>query len=250
MTTDSAPLERLLSKWHVASRTAARALITAGRVRVAGAVCTDPRRWVDPALEPVALDDSPLAPARGELVHLALNKPRGVIATTHDPDGRRTVMDLVPRPVAPGLAPAGRLDRASAGLLLLTNDHALAAILLNPASHVTKVYRVKVRGHPTDASLARLCEESIVDDGIALGPMDVRVESCGPRSAWLEVALREGKNRQIRRRLADVGHTVEHLIRVEFGPIALGDLSPGAVRMLRADELASLRASAGHAGRR
>src|SRR5262245_42556918 len=172
-----------------------------------------------------------------------MNKPRGVVATTRDPEGRRTVMDLLGADRPAGLAPVGRLDKASAGLLLLTNDAALADRILDPRTHVAKRYRVKVRGRLGEDGLRRLHGETLVEDGLVLGPMEVTVESEGPKSTWLIVGLEEGKNRQIRRRMADLGHEVEVLVRTAIGPLALGDLAPGAVRPLTPAEVASLRAA-------
>jgi 23S rRNA pseudouridine2605 synthase len=156
------------------------------------------------------------------------------------PGRTRVALDGIEVAPAPGLAPVGRLDLDSAGLLLLTNDHALAAALLDPATHVEKVYRVKVKGVPSEATLSRLTSERVVD---GLAPIDVRLVSENPGSAWLRVALSEGKNRQIRRQLAAVGHDVEVLIRVAFGPIALGTLAPGGIRPLEPDEVRALRAA-------
>jgi 23S rRNA pseudouridine2605 synthase len=231
-------LPRLLSAWHVASRRQAEELVAAGRVTVDGRVVRDVTAWVSERAR-IAVDGTLVGPSAGGPVWIALNKPRGVVTTTNDPEGRRTVMDLLSDP-PPGLAPVGRLDMDSAGLLLLTNDHAKAAVLLDPASHVAKTYRVKVEGHPASDTLARLGREAIVDRDETLGPIEVRLVSEGPKSAWLEVVLREGKNRQIRRQLAAVGHEVQVLVRTAFGPIALGDLAPGASRRLTAAEIASL----------
>jgi 23S rRNA pseudouridine2605 synthase len=243
------PLERLLSKWRVASRTEAGRLVRAGRVRVGGATARDPRRLVDPRRDRVEVDGRAVAAPAAGATWLALNKPRGVVVTTKDPEGRTTVMDLLGARAAPGVAPVGRLDKASAGLLLMTNDAALADRLLDPRTHVAKRYRVKVEGRVDDAALARLRRETLVEDGLVLGPMEVDVESHGPRSTWLVVTLREGKNRQIRRRLEDLGHAVEVLVRTAIGPLELGDLAPGAVRALAPAEVAALRAAAGGARR-
>ena len=234
------PLERLLSKRKLASRAEAQRLIRAGRVRVGSQVVTDPRRFV-PRDARVSVDGQSAEPARAAAeVHVLLNKPRGVVSTTRDPEGRPTVMDLVRAFAAPGLAPVGRLDQASAGLLLISTDHALAARLLDPAAHVPKTYRVKVKGHVSPEALQVLRCDSLEEEGLVLGPMQVEVESVGPRSTWLTVTLREGKNRQIRRRLTALGHAVEVLVRTHFGPLELGDLAPGAARPLSPAEVAAL----------
>lgn len=243
---DAEPLERLLSKWRVASRTQAGALVRAGRVQVDGRVVTDPRRWVRRSAA-VAVDGAPVGPpaAAQAQAYVLLNKPRGVVSTTRDPEGRPTVMDLVTAFATPGLAPVGRLDQASAGLLLLTTDAALADRLLDPRSHVAKTYRVKVRGHLDEPALVALRTRSHQEDGLTLGPMQVEVEARGPRSTWLVVTLSEGKNRQIRRRLEALGHEVEVLVRTRFGPLPLGSLPSGAARALTAEEVRALRRAAG-----
>ena len=237
------PLVRYLSRCNAATRTEARRLVLAGRVRVNGRVCTDGARRVDGTRDQVDLDGRAVRLPRPDrdLVWFMLNKPRGVVTTTSDPEGRQTVLDLVPRPHARGLAPVGRLDKASAGLLLLTNDSVLAARLLDPARHVLKSYRVKVRGHPAAETLRRWRRDSLEVAGLVLGPMDVTVEKEGPASTWLRVRLAEGKNRQIRRRCEAEGHAVQILVRVAFGPLDLGELAPGVARRLTRTEIASLR---------
>ena len=237
------PLVRWLSKCNAASRTQARILVRAGRVRVNGRVCVEGVRTINPLHDVVTLDgDAVRRPdAERDLEWWALNKPRGVVSTTADPEGRPTVMDLLPSPHAKGLAPVGRLDRASAGLLLVTNDAEGAARLLDPAHHVPKTYRLKIRGHPLAPTLARWREQALETGGLVLGPMDVTVEREGPRSTWLRIVLREGKNRQIRRRMEAEGHEVEILVRERFGPIALGDLPKGHARRLASDEVGKLR---------
>lgn len=245
------PLERLLSKWRVASRTEAQRLVRAGAVRVAGRVVTDPRQWVEVGREEVEVEGRRVeAPEEGRSeVWLMLNKPRGVVSTTKDPEGRPTVMDLVKEHAAPGLAPVGRLDQASAGLLLLTTDATLADRLLDPRTHVAKTYRVKVRGRVGAEALASLERDTLEEDGLVLGPMEVTVEREGPKSTWLSVRLCEGKNRQIRRRLEALGHEVEVLVRIAFGPFVLGELKAGAARALTVAEVEQLREAAGGAGR-
>jgi len=239
------PLVRFLSKCNVASRAEARILVRAGRVTVNGRVCTDGAHRVHPERDLVALDGVVVrSPQADALVWWMLNKPRGVLVTTRDPQGRPTVMDLVPAPQAPGLAPVGRLDRASAGLLLLTNDSEGAARLTDPRSHVPKVYRVKVRGHPHESTLAAWRTDTLTVDDLELGPMDVVVERSAPKSVWLRITLTEGRNRQIRRRMEAAGHAVEHLIRVSIGPLELGALGPGAVRELTHLERGALLAAA------
>jgi 23S rRNA pseudouridine2605 synthase len=236
------PLVRFLAKCDVAPRGEARALVREGRVTVNGRVCTEGAVRVDPRSDRVEVDGRRVRlPDPRSFVWVALNKPRGVVTTTKDPEGRKTVLDLLPPTSSAGLAPVGRLDQASAGLLLLTNESETAAALLDPGTHLPKVYRVKVRGHPTEATLEAWRRQARVVDGLRLGPMGARVERTGPVSTWLQLTLIEGKNRQIRRRCAADGHAVEQLIRVAFGPIRLKDLLPGRARRLTRDEVASLR---------
>lgn len=229
-------LPRLLSGWNVASRKEAEAMVAAGRVRVNGRVIRDVCASF-PETARVEVDGAPVGP-RPSFTWLALNKPRGVVTTTSDPEGRRTVLDLVPP--EPRLAPVGRLDLDSAGLLLLTDEHAVAARLLDPASHVRKVYRVKIEGRPTPEALEALRGPATLD-GEVLGAMDVAVLQENPRSTWVRVVLSEGRNRQIRRRMDAAGHPVEVLVREAFGPITLGDLAPGQHRPLTAAEVRALR---------
>lgn len=207
-----------------------------------GEVCTDGARRIRPRHDRVAVDDVVVRmPDPRRLSFFAMNKPRGVVTTTSDEKGRRTVMDVLPFPPPPGLAPVGRLDRASGGLLLLTNDAETAARLLDPRSHLPKGYRVKVRGHPTEATLEAWRRTELVVDGLRLGPMGAEIERKGPVSTWLRVTLKEGKNRQIRRRAEAAGHPVEVLVRTSFGPLRLGPLAPGEVRRLSREEVSRLR---------
>lgn len=235
-------LPRLLSRWNVLPRKAAEQAIHDGRVRVDGRVVRDVTRWVDEAAR-VEVDGRAVGPRTVEDTWIVLHKPRGVVTTTRDPEGRTTVLDLVGSSVVAGLAPVGRLDLDSQGVLLLTDAHELAARLLAPETHVAKRYRVKVRGHPDEALLDALRTTSLAVDGLVLGPMAVAVDARTPAATWLDVTLTEGKNRQIRRRFSAVGHDVETLVRVAFGPIGLGDLAPGAWRPLSRDEVSALRES-------
>jgi 23S rRNA pseudouridine2605 synthase len=232
-------LPRLLSSWNIASRKAAEAMVACGRVRVNGRVVRDVCASF-PESARVEVDGVVVGPRRDAPTWYAVNKPRGVVSTTADPEGRPTVLGLVPS--EPRVAPVGRLDLDSAGLLLLTNEHALSAKLLDPASHVRKRYRVKVEGHLDATALATLAAPAELD-GERLGAMEVEVESENPRSTWVRVTLAEGKNRQIRRRMDAVGHPVQLLIRDQFGPIALGTLAPGACRTLTEAERAALVAA-------
>jgi 23S rRNA pseudouridine2605 synthase len=175
-------------------------------------------------------------------VLLALNKPRGMLVTRSDPEGRPTVFDLLPRDRGL-LRGVGRLDGASAGLLLATTDSRLAAALEDPARGLRRVYRVKIRPRLDDERRAALLGGAVVD-GVRVRPLDLEVESHGPRSSWVRFALAEGRNREIRRICAGAGLEVEHLVRVAYGPIALGGLEPGAFRDLTPEEGRALREAA------
>jgi 23S rRNA pseudouridine2605 synthase len=236
---------RLFSKFGILSRKRAEEAVAAGRVAIDGVVRRDVLFKVDPKKNRVTLDGVEVAldtpPA---LAYVILHKPRGVVTTASDPEGRPVAMDFVKEFAAPGLTAAGRLDYASAGLLLFTNDHGLADRLLDPKFHVSKEYDVKVRGAVSDATLERLRRERVREGSDVFEPMDVRVESRGPESTRLRVVIREGKNRQIRRQFAAVGHEVETLIRTGFGPLRLGALEPGAARPLSEAEISALRRAA------
>lgn len=239
-------LDRLLSRRGVASRALARDLVRAGRVTVDGRVATDAGEWVSVTAD-VRVDGRP-ATAAGRVV-LAMNKPRGYVSTRTDEQGRATAFELLPAE-APWVVPVGRLDRASAGLLLWTNDTDLADALTDPRRHVPRVYEVKVARRLDDAAITALAAGVDIGDPTPTLPCPVERLRDGPRSTWLRITLGEGRNRQIRRMIATVGGAtdlVEHLIRVRFGPVALGDLAPGAVRALREDEVRALADAGRHA---
>lgn len=233
-------LARALSKLGHCSRAEGERLIRAGRVRVAGQVVTDPQRRVHPETAAVTVDGVAVDRAAG--FYLVLNKPRGLVTTRDDPQARATVYDCLDDPSLPFVAPVGRLDKASEGLLLLTNDTRWAARLTDPASHVDKTYHVQVGGLPDEAVLARL--RAGVDEmatGERLSAKRIDLLRTGSRSShWLEVVLDEGRNRQIRRLLAVEGLEVKRLIRVAVGALALGELPKGAWRHLTPDEVRAL----------
>jgi 23S rRNA pseudouridine2605 synthase len=196
----------------------------------------------DPARDVVALDGERIRPPEATAT-LALHKPRGVVSTLADPEGRPTVRDLLP-PDAARVYPVGRLDVNTTGLLLLTNDGALANALLHPRHGVPRVYQAKVRGTPDAAALARLRRGVRLDDG-KTAPARVRILETLPTKSWLEVTVHEGRQHLVRRMCDTVGHPVEKLARVRFGPVALGTLPAGAWRPLGPRELAALRRVAG-----
>ncbi len=239
------PLPRAIARAGAATRSAAARLVAEGRVRVNGRPARDPALRVDPFRDRVEVDGSPLGPppAPGEAPVLALNKPRGVLVTRSDPEGRPTVYDLLPRDRGL-LRCVGRLDRASAGLLLATTDTLLAAALEDPRRGVLRLYRVKLRPRLREEDGARLAA-GVALEGRPARPARVEVESHGPRSSWVRVGLLEGRNREIRRTCETLGYEVEHLVRLAYGPVALGDLAPGAHRLLSPAEAAALRRAAG-----
>ena len=237
---ESAPrhgLARVLSRLGVCSRSEAERRIAAGRVRVNGRLERDPETPVDPSEDLVELDGSPVR-AAGRIC-IAVNKPRGLLVSVSDEHARDTVYALLRDAGLPWLAPIGRLDKASEGLLLMGNDPAWAARITDPGMHVAKTYRVQIRGVPDDATLQRL-REGVTDRGECLVAESVRVIGGGDRNAWLEIVLREGRNRQIRRMLSACGHEVLRLMRVAIGPLALGDLPKGAWRRLTKAEISAL----------
>ncbi|MFH2000585.1 MAG: pseudouridine synthase [Planctomycetota bacterium] len=237
-------LPRLLSKWGVASRRQAEALVLAGRVAVNGLVRRDVVFPVDPERDRIAVDgrELNLATRSRGFEYIVVNKPGGVVTTTHDPEGRPTVMELVREVEASGLAPVGRLDMNSGGLLLMTNDHKLADHLSNPSSHLAMIYETKVSGHITEALMLQLGWATVKVDGLSSSPIQGHILSKGSRFTWLRLELRGGKSRQIRRQLAFYGHKVELLIRTAIGPLKLtDDLKPGCHRRLTETELTLLR---------
>lgn len=230
-------LARALSKLGLCSRTEAARWIADGRVAVNGRVARDPDLRVDPARSRIVVDGAP-ARAAGKL-YLMMNKPRGILTTREDPEGRPTVYGLLQDSGLPWVAPVGRLDQASEGLLLFTNDTRWADALLDPARHVRKTYHAQVAGLPDANELERL-RDGVLEAGERLGALEVQVLRAGAKNCWLEIVLDEGRNRQIRRMLGALGYETMRLIRVAIGPLTLGDLPNGAVRPLTAAERATL----------
>jgi 23S rRNA pseudouridine2605 synthase len=238
-------LARALSKLGVCSRTQAAALIRASRVRVDGVVRSDPAWPVDLDRARIEVDGEAVRDAAR--VYLMLNKPRGLVTTAADEQGRKTVFECLAGSGLPFVAPVGRLDKASEGLLLFTNDTAWAAAIAAPGSHARKTYHVQVDGLVDDA-LARRIEKGVVSDGERLAAREVRTLRSGQKNAWLEIVLDEGKNRHLRRLLAALGVGVLRLVRVAIGPVQLGTLPKGAFRQLTAAEVAALSKGASPAG--
>lgn len=233
-------LAKYLAHAGVASRRAAEQLIVAGRVSVRGEIVVDPARDVD-ADSDVAVDGRPLPGPERRVVY-AVNKPVGVLSTARDTHGRRTVLDLVAEQTL-RLYPVGRLDADSSGLILLTNDGELANRLTHPSFQVPKTYRATLAGGPVSAGTLEMLRGGVeLDDG-RTAPAVVRSAPGARRSeSVIELTISEGRNRQVRRMCAAVGHPVAALQRIAFGPLRLGDLEAGAHRRLSAAEIGRLRA--------
>ena len=225
-------LARALSKLGFCSRSQACELIRAGRVSLNGRTRRDIETPVNLERDQIAVDDAPIV-AQAKL-YLMLNKPRGVVTTVADEKGRKTVYDLLGTDL-PFVAPVGRLDKASEGLLLLTNDSEWSARVLAPETHLDKTYHVQA-GVVADAALLQSLLKGVSSDGEFLCAKAARILRGGARNTWLEVVLDEGKNRQVRRMLAQFEVETLRLVRVSIGPLALGDLPKGSVRRLTAAE--------------
>ncbi|MDP2233063.1 MAG: pseudouridine synthase [Actinomycetota bacterium] len=234
-------LQKFLARAGVGSRRGSEDLMTAGRVAVNGAIVTELGTKVDPSVDTVTVDGVEVSAGSGS-TYLLLNKPAGYVTTMSDPHGRPTVAELFPRQPA-GLFPVGRLDQATTGALLFTTDGELGFRLLHPRYHVAKTYRVLVDGDPDAAALDALRSGVELDDG-RTAPAEVVVIVAGPKTV-LEMTIREGRKRQVRRMCSAVGRPVIELQRISFGPIELGELSAGSVRALSADEVRALKAAAG-----
>lgn len=226
-------LERALSKLRLASRVEAQRLIRAGRVSVNGVTETNPLAGVNPDRARIVIDGEPAAERPWRAI--AFHKPRGTVTTRRDPEGRRTVFDVLGE-AAEGLVAVGRLDLATSGLLLLTTDTQLAARLTNPRHAVVRRYVVTARGEVSDEDAARL-ERGI--GGLRATRVTVRKRS--RRETHLLVELTEGKNREVRRLFDAIERPVTRLLRVAYGPIELGRLQPGEWRDVAESELATIR---------
>ncbi|MGN6513955.1 MAG: pseudouridine synthase [Lysobacteraceae bacterium] len=229
-------LARVLSKRGLCSRTEAARWIAGGRVSVDGRLVRDPE-FPTRADAAIAIDGLPgLAPRR---CHVMLHKPRGLVTTTRDEQGRDTIYRCLAGAGLPWLAPVGRLDKASEGLLLLSNDPAWAAAITDPARGPRKTYHVQVDAIPGEA-LLRALEAGAPVDGELLRAASARLLRAGGKNAWLEIVLEEGRNRHIRRLLAAFDIAVLRLVRVAIGGLVLGDLPKGGWRELSAEEAATL----------
>jgi 23S rRNA pseudouridine2605 synthase len=231
-------LERVFSKSGLGSRTAARSLIGAGKIRVNGKVILNPDHWVDLERDRITLDGKPLR-AAGK-AYVLLYKPKGYLTTYRDPEGRPTVYDLI-ADVETWLAPVGRLDLDTSGLILLTNDTDLAERITNPAHKIPKTYLVKASTLLSDEQIEQLRRGVELSDGPTRPAEVVRIRD-GARYTFLEMTITEGRNRQVRRMIEAVGGKVLKLVRVAIGPIRIGDLQIGKWRNLSTDEVRALEA--------
>lgn len=229
-------LQKVLARVGIASRRACEELIAEGRVKVNGEVAVLGRR-VDVERDLVELDGVPIGVAP-DLVHYLLNKPAGVVTTASDPQGRPTVIGLVP--AAPRVFPVGRLDAETEGLLILTNDGPLAQLLAHPSHGVEKEYLAEVRGRPSAGAIRRLREGVELDDGITA---PAKVSLLGPN--LLRIVIHEGRNRQVRRMCEEVGHPVLRLVRSRIGPLTDRSLRPGRWRSLSQGEVRALQKAVG-----
>lgn len=232
-------LQKVLASAGLGSRRECESLITEGRVEVDGRPVQELGVRVDPQTQTITLDGEPLS--RPRLAYYALNKPEGVVCTARDPSGRPRATDLLP-PSVGRVFSVGRLDMASEGLLLLTNDGELANGLTHPRHGVEKTYQVQVAGHVTVEELIEARKGVYLSDGVAHF-LEARVKSKRKQSTLLEVVLNEGKNREIRRVMARLGHKVQRLKRIAVGPVRLGEMPSGAYRVLTRDEVRALKAA-------
>jgi 23S rRNA pseudouridine2605 synthase len=231
-------LNKFLAHAGVGSRRHCDKLIAAGRVKVNGVKVTELGLKIDPATHQVAVDDQPVKPEK--LVYWAVHKPVGHLCTNHDPSGRPLAVDLLPH-VEQRVYTVGRLDEASSGLLLMTNDGDLAMGLTHPRYGVPKTYYVLVAGKPTDDDLQKLLDGVWLSDGKVRAKSAKRLKSQG-NGVWLRIVLTEGKNREIRRMLAKLDHKVMRIKRMAIGPVKLDKLPKGKARRVSEDELKQLRA--------
>ena len=229
-------LQRLLASAGFGSRRLCEELIQAGRVEVDGEVVTKLGTTVDPKVQKVRVDGVLLK--KQKLVYFAVNKPVGVVTTNSDPHGRPRVVDLVPK--SERVFAVGRLDRSSEGLILLTNDGDLAQKLTHPKFGVRKVYRVMVAGRVDGETMKRMRQGIFIAEG-RVSVEGAKIIKARGKATEMEITLREGKNREIRRILARLGHKVLQLRRIAVGPLRLGDMPPGAYRIVSREEVRKLQ---------
>lgn len=233
---DGVRLQKALAQAGVASRRASEELIAAGRVEVNGKVVTEQGMRVDPERDTIRVDGSRIPPPRRHL-YLVLNKPRGVVSTMDDPDGRPTLKQYVPR--RQRLFHVGRLDTDTEGLLILTNDGDFANKLAHPSHEVPKTYLVEVEGLLDNKTLRRLEKGLTLEDG-PIKPDKVKLVTRAESRSMVQITLHSGRNRIVRRMFDSVGHPVRRLSRISIGPVRLGQLAVGETRELTREELGAL----------
>jgi len=231
-------LARALSKLGYSSRSQASALIRAGRVCLNGAVRRDPETPVHIERDRIVVNG--IAIESAQKIYLAMNKPRGLVTTASDEKGRDTVYSILAKAPFPWVAPVGRLDKASEGLLLLTNDSEWAGQVAAPETHLAKTYHVQINRVADGEFILKLLRGVKAGDGAFLQASKCCLLRSGDKNCWLEITLDEGKNRQIRRMLEILGAEVLRLVRVAIGPLELGTLAKGSYRSLTAKEKAVL----------
>jgi 23S rRNA pseudouridine2605 synthase len=231
-------LQKVLAAAGVASRRASEVLISEGRVEVNSEVVLEQGRRVDPERDVIRVDGSRIPPPRRHR-YLALNKPRGVVATMNDPEGRPTVADLVAERKNERLFHVGRLDTDTEGLLILTNDGDFAYRLAHPSFQVPKTYIAEVAGVVGEQALRRLRRGITLEDG-PVQPTSVKIVSTAGDKTLLKITIQEGRNRIVRRTMEAVGHPVRRLSRIGIGPVRLGNLKVGEYRELTREELGGL----------
>ena len=230
-------LDRVISKAGIGSRTEARSWIGRGRVKVNGRLVQTPDHWVDLERDVVMLDNKPIQARRR--IYLALYKPKGYITSYGDPEGRPTVYDLIAS-LGEFVVPVGRLDQDSSGLLLMTNDTEFAELIMNPENEVPKTYLVKAATVLSEEHLEMLRRGVVLDDG-PTKPAEVRRLRDSEKRTFLELTIREGRYREVRRMLEAVGSRALKLVRTAVGPLAIGGLEIGKYRELTPEEVRSLR---------
>lgn len=243
---DGTRLNKYIAQAGIASRRRADELIAYGKVRVNGKVVRELGTIVAPG-DKVDVSGTPIAPLTNT-AYLVVHKPAGVLTTMRDPQGRRTITELLPKH-APRVVPVGRLDYDTAGVLLMTNDGDLANRLLHPRYGVEKTYRATIAGRLSTEEVKRLNDGVLLDSGEQAAGAKLRVVSVRTGTSVVDITIHEGRNRQVRRMFDAVGHAVQALVRLRFGPIALGDLPVGHTRALTPKELSALRRVASQDGK-
>jgi len=235
-------LQKLISSAGIASRRHAEGLITAGKVSVNGQVVTELGAKADPDHDHIKVNGRLINPLlqRAEHIYVLLNKPKGYLTSMSDPEERPLVIDLIPKSLG-RLHPVGRLDFNTEGLLLLTTDGELTNIITSARNQIAKIYRVKVKGAPSDKAIERLRRGVTIDEGERTAPAEVRRLRTSAANAWFEVQLYEGRNQQVRRMFDAIGHSVVKLTRSQIGPLEIGTLRVGEWRYLTAREVAQLK---------